>query len=167
MATQGRGKRVRRTREHVIAELSFNYLERRVLLRGHALARVLPDYGIDAIMFTYSDSGEIENGDVRVQLKATDGLKLVEGGKAIALSLDLRHIRYWVNEPLPVVLVLYDAARDQAYWLDIQGYVGEYPDLLDPDAVSKTIRIPTSNRLSVRAIDEFRRLRDERIARYR
>jgi Domain of unknown function (DUF4365) len=155
-----------RTREHVIADLSFNYLERRVLLRGFVLDRVERDYGLDAAMFTYSDSGEIENGDVRFQLKATDRLSVSRDGKTMALRLETGHIRYWAMEPYPVIVILYDAKRDRAYWLDIQKYVERHNEVLDPAHETVTVRIPTSQRLDLRSIDTFRNRLAEVIARF-
>ena len=61
-------KRKRRTREHVIEDLSENHLERKVLLRGHLLRRPVRDYGVDVTMFHFSETGEIENGEVRLSL---------------------------------------------------------------------------------------------------
>ena len=52
--------RKRRTREHVIADLSVNFVERQVLQCGHTLERVFHDYGIDLVMHSYNDKGEIE-----------------------------------------------------------------------------------------------------------
>ncbi len=62
--------RKRRTFEHVLEDLSENHLERKVLMKGHVLRRPRRDYGVDVTMFHYANSGEIENGEVRFQLKA-------------------------------------------------------------------------------------------------
>ena len=46
------GQRKRRTREHIIEEMSANFLERKVLQRGHMLVRAPQrEYGWDATMF--------------------------------------------------------------------------------------------------------------------
>jgi hypothetical protein len=66
--------RKRRTREHVIADLSVNHVERLVLRCGWTVERTQYDYGLDLVMRTYSASGEIESGTVWFQLKATDHL---------------------------------------------------------------------------------------------
>lgn len=63
-----------RTRQHVIADLSVNHVERQVLLAGHAIQRVQSDYGYDLLMFTYNEQGEVEPGMVFFQAKATDYL---------------------------------------------------------------------------------------------
>lgn len=72
--------RKRRTREHIIADLSVNHVERQVLLCGYTVERHRHDYGLDLLMSTYDHNGEVENGEVRLQLKATDHLNRVQGG---------------------------------------------------------------------------------------
>ena len=52
-------RRKRRTREHVIADLSVNHVERVVLRCGWTVQRLNPDYGIDLVMTTYDASGQI------------------------------------------------------------------------------------------------------------
>ena len=49
-----------RTREHVLADLSINHVERQVLLCGFSVDRVQHDYGYDLSMATYSQGGEYE-----------------------------------------------------------------------------------------------------------
>jgi len=77
----------RRTREHIIADLSVNYVERYILSCGYSVERVQKDYGYDLLIFTYDDRGEIENGQIYVQLKATDSLRILADGATIALTL--------------------------------------------------------------------------------
>lgn len=74
----------------------------------------MPDYGIDALMVQYSPAGEIQNGDVRFQLKASDRPRLSRDGRRILVRVETMHLRYWSAEPMPVVLVAYDAARHRA-----------------------------------------------------
>ena len=47
-------------------------MERQALLAGFAVQRIVRDYGIDLFLATYDHSGSVENGEIRVQLKATD-----------------------------------------------------------------------------------------------
>jgi len=42
-------RRKRRTREHVIADLSANHVERHVLRSGHTVERLVHDYGIEGV----------------------------------------------------------------------------------------------------------------------
>jgi predicted RNA binding protein YcfA (HicA-like mRNA interferase family) len=58
-----------RTRAHVLADLSVNYVERQVLLCGFSVDRVQHDYGYDLIMSTFNATGEFEPGGVYIQVK--------------------------------------------------------------------------------------------------
>jgi hypothetical protein len=49
-----------RTRAHVLADLSVNYVERQVLFCGCAVQRIYSDYGYDLMMSTFKPNGEIE-----------------------------------------------------------------------------------------------------------
>lgn len=160
-------ERKRRTRQHVISDLSYNFLEGKVLLRGHWLDAPRNDYGIDATMFHHDSRGMIENGEVRFQLKATDKLKVGRGRKWIAQRVDARDVRYWCFEPFPVVLVVYDAEKGRAVWLHIQQYIEEHPELMQSDTETLTLRIPASNKLDLRAIDRFRQLSLDSLSRLR
>lgn len=106
-----------RTREHVLADQSVNYLERQILLRGFAVNRMTTDYGIDALMLTYNDEGEVENGHVLFQVKATDSLQVLRDGQSIAFRVDVADLKLWQDEWMPVILVVYDGRHDKAYWL--------------------------------------------------
>lgn len=157
--------RKRRTREHVLADLGVNHVERQVLLRGWSVDRFEHDYGIDLLMSTYSRDGQIENGRILLQVKATERVRLLKDERTISISLDSRDLRYWFGEPAPVLLIVYDGKSDSAYWLDIQRYF-EKQRLIDlasaPGRV--TVRIPASNRLDQNALDEFAGLRDRMLA---
>ena len=54
--------RKRRTREHIIADLSVNHLERFILTAGHVPATLTKDYGYDMAFFTHDSAGEPEDG---------------------------------------------------------------------------------------------------------
>jgi hypothetical protein len=84
-----------RTDEHVMADLSYNFLERKVLQRGHWLDAPRNDYGIDATMFHHNSRGEIENGEVRFQLKSTHKAAWTGDGKSLLQRASTKDIRYW------------------------------------------------------------------------
>jgi hypothetical protein len=107
--------RKRRTREHVIADLSVNHVERLVLRCGWTVERTRYDYGIDLDMHTYNRDGEVENGKILFQLKATDTPKRSADGTGIPVRLEWRDLLFWVNELEPVILILYYAPEDKAY----------------------------------------------------
>src|SRR5947209_6644967 len=100
------GPRKKRTHAHVIADLSVNHVERQALLAGFAVQRIVRDYGIDLFIATFDPSGGVENGEIRIQLKATDAPKWIRGGQALAVRVDQRDFRYWLMEPMPVILAV-------------------------------------------------------------
>lgn len=148
--------RKRRTREHIIEDLSENHLERKVLLRGHLLRRPERDYGVDVTMFHFNDNGEIENGEIRFQLKATDHLNLVKNGKIISFPIKTGDLHYWSKEIYPFILLIHGATTNSSFWLEIQEYIDANPDRLDPDKETVNVHVPVSNKLTAKTIDLFR-----------
>src|SRR4051794_22637177 len=95
--------RKRRTREHVIADLSVNYVERFVLEAGHAVHRPTSDYGCDLMMATFDELGYAETDLVYFQLKASETLAVQ--GAGFPFDVDIRDYSLWTDERMPVVLV--------------------------------------------------------------
>src|SRR5207253_2180402 len=116
-----------RTREHVIADLAVNHAERQVLRGGGTVERIVRDYGIDLILFTYNRAGEIESSNLFIQVKATEKLTWLEGDQAAAFRLERADLVGWLRQLLPVILIVYDATEDRAYWLHVQGYFAALP----------------------------------------
>src|SRR5260370_38015510 len=143
----------RRTREHVIADLSINFVERQALLCGYTVERMYNDYGIDLELKTYNKGGEREPGDILFQVKATEGLSLHEGQTAFSFRIDRADLKWWLSELVPVVLVVFDAKKTRAYWLCVQEYFDELKDFnLSAAAETITVRIPVSNRVHSKAM---------------
>ncbi|MGL4552791.1 MAG: DUF4365 domain-containing protein [Gemmataceae bacterium] len=117
----------RRTHEHLVADLAVNHVERQVLLGGGTVERTQRDYGVDLILFTYSPSGEVESGCVFIQVKATERLKWLRGDRRASFRLERSDLVGWLRELLPVILVVYDAAVERAYWVHVQGYFTTLP----------------------------------------
>lgn len=120
--------RKRRTRGHIIADLSANHVERQALLCGYSVERVIHDYGIDLLLYTYTEEGEVENEIIKIQMKATDSLPVLKDGRTIAFPVLRADLHYWLGEILPVIFVVYDAQADIAYWLYVQAYFQNLPD---------------------------------------
>jgi len=161
-----RGKK-RRTREHVIADLGVNYVQRHILSNGHSSEVVLHDYGIDLLMFTYNEFGEIENGHVEIQIKSTDKLVILKTSSAVAFKVEFAHLKAWQWEPMPVILIVYDAMGEgRAFWLYIQSYLNNPENSIDPDSNGDTVtlHIPAQNQLDATAIERFRGFRDNVLA---
>lgn len=120
--------RKRRTRNHIIADLSANHVERHILLCGYTVERVIHDYGVDLLLYTYNNDGEMENEIVKIQLKATDNLTVLADGESIAFRVARTDLDYWLGEIMPVILIVYDARLDIAYWLYVQAHLQNQPD---------------------------------------
>ena len=54
----------RRTREHIIASQSHNYVEKFFIDKGHIVNRPAEDYGIDLVVNTFDGNGYIEPGSI-------------------------------------------------------------------------------------------------------
>lgn len=126
--------------------------------RGHWLDAPRNDYGIDATMFHHNERGEVESGEVRFQIKATNRLVCSRNGRWISQRAMVRDLRYWYFEPYPVILVVYDAKRNRAYWLHVQEYLDRHPSHMETMADSVTLRVPMHNKLNLHAVDRFRKL---------
>lgn len=165
------GTRKLRPRSRVIADMSVNFLERKVLQRGHRLIRIPEEFddGTDAILRTnHPDTTEFETGQVDFQLKATDGPRWTQDGVELAVELEVAHLHFWYHQVFfPVILIVYDAPKHRAYWLDIQEYLEtnaqEFGQARETEAKTMTVRVPAKNRVDVRTIDHFRSLKQHRL----
>ena len=127
----------------MIAAKSGNHVERCILDKGHSAERVASDYGYDLVMFTYDEQGYVEEGSVYLQLKASD--RLDASGDDFVFDLDVRDYRLWTAEPMPVILILYDASTRRAYWLYVQRYFADDPSR-SPGRRAKTVRVRVPKR---------------------
>ncbi|AKG21318.1 DUF4365 domain-containing protein [Calothrix sp. 336/3] len=154
--------RKRRPREHIIADLSVNYVEKYILLCGFSVERIIYDYGYDLVIFTYNERGEIENGQIYIQLKSTDSLAVLFDQKTITFSLTRSDLELWLLEPMPCILVVYDAKASQAYWLYIQAYFENLEGFNLSDIGERiTVRIPKDNLLNRQAIQIFAKFKGD------
>jgi hypothetical protein len=78
------------------------------------------------LLHTYTPEGEVENETVGIQLKATDSLSLSRDGQSIPFSVDRADLEYWLEERYPVILIVYDAQDDVAFWVYVQDYFQKY-----------------------------------------
>jgi hypothetical protein len=146
--------RKRRTRQHVIADLGVHHVEGPILRCGFTAERIAHDYGLDLYMTTYAAAGQAESDWVLFQVKATDHLKRTAGGESVIFRIDRADLNRWLGETYPVVLVVYDAREDVAYWLYVQAHfaAGRAPA---GRRQTVTARIPTANVLDEAAIRRF------------
>jgi hypothetical protein len=151
-----------RTRAHVLADLSINYVERQVLLCGFSVERTQRDYGYDLTLTSYNERAEIEPGPVYVQVKATDRVPFLASGRGISWPISRRDLRLWLREAYPVVLVIYDGRKERAYWLAVQDYFAERPTAeLFGAGEWINVHIPVSQRLDPRSIRRITQRKNE------
>jgi hypothetical protein len=157
---KGDGPRKRRTREHVLADLGVNHVERHMLRCGYAVERVQRDYGLDLFLWTFASSGEIEDGMIWIQVKATDRLEWLKNRQAIVIRVERAHLLYWLNAPLPVILIVYDGSGDLAYWVYVQRDLGGGKVFeLRRAGTTFRVHVPVANLVNEEAIWQFARLR--------
>jgi hypothetical protein len=144
----------------VIAAQSINYVERFIIEEGHTAERLASDYGYDLVLYTYDEDGFAEEGAVYLQLKASEKLKASGGG--FAFDVDLRDYTRWIREPMPVILILFDASKRKAHWVYVQRYFAEN-ESRKPRQGAQTIRIGVPKRqvVSRRAIKTMRAYKQE------
>jgi uncharacterized protein DUF4365 len=152
--------RKQRTRQHVIADQSVNYVERFIIDGGHTTQRLAPDYGYDLILFTYDEEGYVEPGVAFLQLKASETWMPV--GAHYVFGLDIHDYNLWMAEDAPVFLVLFDATRRRAYWLYVQRYF-EKDVTRQPLKGAKRVRVevPRRQTISSRDIAKLRHWKDK------
>ncbi len=130
----------RRTRQHIIEGLGLNHIERQILLSGNVLRRFTEyDYGYDGMIETFNEFGETQNLSFMIQLKSTDNIQLSPQKQGFIVDLSKRDLELWLESHFPVLLVLYDAEAEIAYFTDLQTYFNKNRILLQN--VRKFVRI--------------------------
>ena len=158
------GPRKQRTRQHVIADQCVNHVERFIIDEGHTAQRVEKDYGYDLFLFTFDEQGYAEPGLVYLQLKAAETLPAA--GAEFVFDMDIRDYNLWMAEKFPVMLILFDASRRRAYWLDVQRYFhAEAAHRPRRGAKSVRVRVPARQVVNRRAVARMRARKGEARAR--
>jgi Domain of unknown function (DUF4365) len=153
--------RKRRTRTHIIEDLGFNHVERQVFLAGYTVEKIRYDYGYDGYFQTFNDNGEIESNSIFIQLKSTDNLKL--SGKeqnSIIFDLSIRDLELWLLGKEMMLLIVYDAQLEQAFFVDLRVYFSQNKEALIN--VNKFVRvyIPNKNILNPTSVKELRTIKN-------
>ena len=150
-----------RTREHLIADLAVNHVERLALLGNATVERLRSDYGIDLALFTFTTGGEPEPGNVYIQVKATEALRWLRDRRA-AFRLHRSDLIGWLSQLLPVILIVYDVKEDRAYWLHVQGHFANRPSFdLFTAGQTVTVHLNGAQSLEPASVRRFAALRDE------
>lgn len=147
--------RKQRTAEHILADLAVHHLQGFVLRKGHVVEKISSDYGYDLVMFTFDSEGYIEPDMVLLQVKGRQTWEVVDA--EIVFDLSIKDFNLWRAESNPVVLVLYDGGKNQAWWVWIQQYF-RLSTTRQPRKGAKHIRVrvPHTQRVDLSAIDGIR-----------
>ena len=105
--------------------MSFHYIAFLVVKCGFVIEGTREDYGYDAYIEFYAANGEVETGNVFVQLKATDDINRYITSKGISYPIDMRDFDLWADNPYPVYFVVFDSGTETAYWMYFQKYIEE------------------------------------------
>jgi hypothetical protein len=147
-----------RTRQHIIEDLGFNHVERQVLLAGYVPNRIVQnDYGYDGLIQTFTEIGEVENNYIFFQLKSTDVLQRAPKKGAFVFDLDTRDLELWLYNDNLVMLLLYDAQKEIAFYLDLQDHFKKNRAALQKVRKFVRIYIPQNAVFSSEIIREIRK----------
>ncbi len=102
-----------------------------------------------------------------MQVKATDHPRRRQQVSALTLRVQRRDLLSWSTELYPVILVLYDATADQAFWMHVQGELqgGKLFEMARRGATI-ALQVPLEQRLDNEAIHAFRQLKALALARW-
>jgi len=114
------------------------------------------DFGIDAHIELKDENGNALGRMLGVQIKSGESYISWDNKGNIVYRPVERHIKYWAEYPLPVILVIYSPNEDKAWWCDVKEYISRYPQILG--SAPYKITIPSSSLLTVNSKEDFIRI---------
>ena len=113
------------------------------------------DYGFDLPLFTFDARGVPQNGYVFLQVRSSKRLEPSKD-RTVSVRIKSKHLRHWLAEPMPVILVRYDQCRRKAYWLYVQRYFARRKTF-SPSRIGRSLalRIPTHQVVTVASMKRF------------
>ncbi len=125
--------------------------------------QAVEDYGIDAHLEVVEDDETVSGQLIAVQVRSRERpFDRISGGWLVRDSLD--HLEYWLGHVLPVILVVYDAASERAYWQRVSphtvvrteiGFKLEVPESQPLDATARIALRGIAARDDDRAVERF------------
>lgn len=98
------------------------------------------DIGIDGHIEYVTDQGLATGRIVAVQVKSGASRFATAGATHVAFTPKEKHRSYWVEHPLPVILILHNPGDGETIWTDARG-------ALRGQGAPTTVQVPRSNRL--------------------
>jgi hypothetical protein len=76
----------------------------------------------------------------------------------LSFSIERSDLVHWLAQPMPVILVVYGARKNVAYWLYVQSYFRKRTDFnLFTAGKTVTVQIPKANVVTPAAVRKFAR----------
>ena len=148
--------RKQRTRAHLIEDLGFNHIERQILYAGFTIQRQTHnDYGYDGLVYTFNEQGEVYPFNFHIQLKSTDNIQKLKKKDVFHFDLSKRDLELWLMDTTKLLIVLYDAQQEIAYFVDLQAYFKENGTVLQTIKKYFRINIPITNVFVSQAIKQL------------
>jgi len=138
----------------------MNHVEYFALKCGFSVERIQADYGYDLHIYCYDDNGEFENGVIYLQLKSTDNIGKCRRTDGYSYSFENEHLEIWTNEPMPVIIVLFDAANEIAYWTYLQAFVRKTGIRTKSGKKTFTIRFSENNVVGTEDVRKWKKYKD-------
>src|SRR5437879_1713802 len=88
------------------------------------------DYGIDGEIEPVIN-GSVTNRLLKIQVKSGASYLRNAGASEFEFVASQNDLDYWKRCNVPVLLIVYDPAKDEAYWKWVQGYLLDHPEAND------------------------------------
>jgi HEAT repeat protein len=110
------------------------------------------DFGVDAHVEAPNASGQPSGRLLALQIKSGKRWFREENPEGVVYRGNLRHLAYWKQHSLPVILVLYDPATRNCLWQVIE------PEKIEPTAKGWKIVVPFAQTVDKPGIETWSRL---------
>ena len=95
-----------------------------------------------------------------LQLKSTDNIGKYRRSEGYSYPFEIEYLEIWINEPMPVILILFDAINERAYWTYLQAYVRKTRFPTNTGKKSFTVRFGEDNVVSTEAVCKWKKYKD-------
>lgn len=154
--------RKQRTRQHIIEDLGFNHIERQILYAGYTVFKCgHNDYGYDGLLTTFNENGEVEPLTMWFQLKSTDNILYTKDRMFVVYDISMRDLELWGNSLTTMLFMLYDAQKEEAFYLDLQEYFKKDGFHIEKKRKFVRIKIPVLQKWNSGAILKLRHIKNQ------
>ncbi len=137
---------MKKTEKDKTRDISEGLLQ--IFFAGWVFNKLPDDYGLDFLINITKEENVIEYSFF-VQLKGSKSLNYKDS--FFNFVMKTKHLQYYVKNPIPILLIIFDVNTQTGYWINIQKYIRDVLNIQDPIWIkqkTKTIKIPFSNKLT-------------------